>query len=107
MFFTTYLPDQVVNTAACTLAEGGGVLYGINVLNGTAVFNWDQSPPSDPLSLADRKMTLGSGIPSAAVPIFQPDGISLLIGGSGGATVVDPGLALPRSRTFWFEERGL
>ena len=107
VFFTTYLPEQVVNVAACTLAEGAGVLYGINVLNGTAVFNWDQSPDTDPLSLADRRMTLGSGIPSAAVPIFQPDGISLLVGGSGGATVVDPGLALPRSQTFWFEETGL
>jgi type IV pilus assembly protein PilY1 len=107
VFFTTYLPDQVVNVAACSLAEGGGLLYGINVLNGTAVFNWDQGPVTDPLSLADRRMTLGSGIPSSAVPIFQPDGISLLIGGSSGATVVDPGLALPRSRTYWFEEKGL
>jgi hypothetical protein len=76
------------------------------VLNGTAVFNWDQSPATDPLSIADRRMALGSGIPSAATPIFQPDGISLLIGGSSGATVVDPGLALPRARTFWFEEAG-
>ncbi len=107
VFFTTYLPEQVVNVAACTLAEGAGVLYGINVLNGTAVFNWDQSPSTDPLSIADRRMALGSGIPSSAVPIFQPGGISLLIGGSGGATVVDPGLTLPRARTFWFEETGL
>ena len=107
VFFTTYLPEQVVNVAACTLAEGAGVLYGINVLNGTAVFNWDQSPVSDPFSLADRRMSLGSGIPSSAVPIFQPDGISLLVGGSGGAKVVDPGLTLPRAQTFWFEERGL
>jgi type IV pilus assembly protein PilY1 len=107
VFFTTYLPEQVVNVAACNLAEGAGLLYGVNVLNGTAVFNWDQSPVTDPLSVSDRSMALGSGIPSSAVPIFQPDGISLLIGGSGGATVVDPGLALPRSRTFWFEETGL
>jgi type IV pilus assembly protein PilY1 len=106
VFFTTYLPDQVVNLASCSLAEGGGLLYGINVLNGTAVFNWDQSPVTDPLSFADRRMTLGSGIPSSAVPIFQPGGISLLIGGSSGATVVDPGLSLPRSRTYWFEEKG-
>jgi type IV pilus assembly protein PilY1 len=106
VFFTTYLPEKVVNVASCSLAEGSGLLYGINVLNGTAVFNWDQSPPSDPLSIADRRMALGSGIPSSAVPIFQPGGISLLIGGSSGATVVDPGLALPRSRTFWFEEAG-
>jgi type IV pilus assembly protein PilY1 len=107
VFFTTYLPDNVVSVSSCTLVEGSGLLYGVNVLNGTSVFNWDQGPVTDPLSVADRRMQLGSGIPSAAVPIFQPKGISLLIGGSGGATVVDPGLALPRSRTYWFEERGL
>ncbi len=107
VFFTTYLPEQVVDVAACSLAEGGGQLYGINVLNGTAVFNWDQSPDTEPLSVSDRTLTLGSGIPSSAVPVFLPDGISLLIGSSGGATVVDPGLELPRVRTYWFEETGL
>jgi type IV pilus assembly protein PilY1 len=107
VFFTTYLPEQVVNVAACSLAEGAGLLYGVNVLNGTAVFNWDESPDTDPLSVSDRTLALGSGIPSSAVPVFQPDGISLLIGSSGGATVVDPGLELPRIRTFWFEETGL
>jgi len=103
-FFTTYLPESVVSTETCSLAEGGGLLYGIDVLTGTAVFNWDASPSSDPLSVADRTFTLGAGIPSSAVPVFLPDAISLLIGGSGGATVVDPGLKLPRARTFWFEE---
>jgi type IV pilus assembly protein PilY1 len=107
VFFTTYLPAQVVNVSACTLVEGSGVLYGINVLNGASVFNWDQSPVSDPLSIQDRRYALGSGIPSAAVPIFTPDGVPLLIGGSGGATILDLGIALPRTRTFWFDERGL
>jgi type IV pilus assembly protein PilY1 len=107
VFFTTYLPDQVVNVSACTLVEGSGVLYGINVLNGSSVYNWDQSPSTDPLSLADRRYTLGSGIPSSAVPIFTPDGIPLLVGGSGGATILDLGIVLPKSQTFWFDERGL
>ena len=107
VFFTTYLPANVVNVSACQLVEGAGQLYAVDVLNGSAVFNWDQSPATDPLSVADRRRSLGAGIPSSVVPVFQPGGISLLIGGSGGATVVDPGLALPRSRTFWYEERGL
>jgi len=93
--------------SACTLVEGSGVLYGIDVLNGSSVYNWDQSPDSDPLSIQDRRYALGSGIPSAAVPIFTPDGVPLLIGGSGGATILDLGIALPRTRTFWFDERGL
>ena len=107
VFFTTYLPEQVVNIAACSLAEGGGLLYGVNVLDGSAVFNWDDVGDEDSLTVTDRTLTLGSGIPSSAVPVFQPEGISLLIGSSGGATVVDPGLQLPRVRTFWFEETGL
>ena len=107
VFFTTYLPDQVVNASACKLLEGRGLLYGINVLNGTAVFNFDGSPVADPLSLADRRLELGAGIPSSAIPIFNPDGIPLLIGGSGGATVIDLGIKLPKQRTYWFEERGL
>jgi len=107
VFFTTYLPDKVVSTSACQLLEGSGVLYAIDVLNGTAVFNFDGSLVTDPLSLGDRRLTLGAGIPSSAVPIFNPNGIPLLIGGSGGATVIDLGIKLPKERTFWFEETGL
>ena len=104
VFFTTYLPQEVVDEAACRLVEGAGRLYGFNVLNGAAVFNWDGSPESEPFTVYDRIYGLGAGIPSSAVPIFQPEKISLLIGGSGGASVVDPGLKLLRQRTFWFEQ---
>ena len=52
----------------------------------------------------DRVYKLGGGIPSAAVPIFQPEAITLLIGGGGGATTVNPNLTLPRDRTYWVQE---
>ena len=71
MFFTTYLPETVVDADACSLAEGLAALYGINVLDGSAVFNWDESPDTDPLSVTDRRMILGDGIPSSAVPISR------------------------------------
>ena len=102
VFFTTYLPDGVVSSTSCALAEGSGLLYGINLLNGAAVFNWDGVGDDITLSAADRTYTLGGGIPSAAVPIFQPEGITLLVGGGGGASAVDPKIGLPRGRTFWF-----
>ncbi len=57
------------------------------------------------LTKAERTYTLGDGIPSSAVPIFQEEGITLLIGGGGGATTIDPNLALPRSRTYWGHEK--
>ncbi|GMQ76261.1 MAG: hypothetical protein BMS9Abin01_1531 [Gammaproteobacteria bacterium] len=107
LVFTTYLPEAVVNLAACSLAEGEGAAYGINVLNGSAIFNWDESPDTDPLSVADRKLTLGAGIPSSAVPIFTQEEISLLIGTSSGTKTLKTGIKLPRQRTFWFEESNL
>ena len=104
-FFTSYLPEGVVTATACSLAEGSGLLYAINVLNGAAVYpNWDDVGDDTNLTKDDRTYTLGSGIPSSAVPIFQEEGITLLIGGGGGATTIDPNLALPRQRTFWGQE---
>jgi type IV pilus assembly protein PilY1 len=104
-FFTSYLPEGVVSATTCSLAEGSGLLYAINVLNGAAVYpNWDDVGDDSNLTKADRTYTLGGGIPSSAVPIFQEEGITLLIGGGGGATTIDPDLALPRQRTYWGQE---
>ena len=104
IFFTTYLPEEVVDSASCSLAEGAGRLYGLNVLDGSAIFNWESEEGTSPV-IGDRTYDLGSGIPSAAVPVFQPEKVTLLIGGGGGATTVDPGITLPRTRTYWFQQR--
>jgi type IV pilus assembly protein PilY1 len=101
VYFTTYLPDGVISSSSCSLAEGAGLLYAIDVLNGAAVFNWDGIGDINSLAITDRTYTLGGGIPSGAVPIFQSEGITLLVGGGGGATTIDPDLALPRARTYW------
>jgi len=101
VYFTTYLPDGVISSTSCSLAEGAGLLYAVSVLNGAAVFNWDGVGSAVSLAASDRTYTLGGGIPSGAVPIFQSEGITLLVGGGGGATTIDPSLALPRARTYW------
>jgi type IV pilus assembly protein PilY1 len=101
VYFTTYLPDGVVSATSCALAEGAGLLYALDLLNGAAVFNWDGVGDELTLAATDRTYSLGGGIPSGAVPIFQPEGITLLVGGGGGATTIDPNLALPRQRTYW------
>ena len=105
LFFTTYLPETVVDVDACSLAEGDAALYAINALDGSAIFNWDFSPDSDPLSIRDRRLILGDGIPSSPVAIFTPESIRLVIGTSSGGTTVDPGVTLPRQQTYWFEQR--
>ena len=82
----------------------GGKLYQVDILDGSAVQNWDGVGDDTNLTKSDRVFGLGSGIPSQAVPIFQPEGITLLIGGGGGATSVDPDISLPRVRTYWGQE---
>jgi type IV pilus assembly protein PilY1 len=104
LFVTTYLPEGVVDASTCALAEGSGRLYGVNVLTGAVVFNWDEADGTDTLTVSDKSYALGTGIPSSAVPIFQEEGITLLIGGGGGATTVDPDIELPRGRTFWYQQ---
>ncbi|RKZ35397.1 MAG: hypothetical protein DRQ37_06465, partial [Gammaproteobacteria bacterium] len=103
LFFTTYLPEGVVSGSSCSLSEGSGRLYGVDILTGGALFNWDGVGDGDNLTTTDRHYQLGSGIPSSAVPVFQPEGVTLLIGGGSIATV-DPDVDLPRERTYWYEE---
>ena len=102
--FTTYLPEGVVDASSCSLAEGSGLLYAVDVLTGGVVFNFDDADGTDNLTLSDKTYTLGSGIPSSAVPIFQEEGITFLIGGGGGATTFNPNLTLPRGRTYWYQQ---
>jgi hypothetical protein len=103
LFFTTYLPEGVVSSTTCSLAEGRGQLYGLNAVTGAAIFNWDNDAGGN-ITAGDRVYTLGSGIPSNAVPVFFPEKVMLLVGVGGGAEAVDPGIALPQGRTYWFQQ---
>jgi Tfp pilus tip-associated adhesin PilY1 len=103
LFFTTYLPEASGGDS-CEAQEGAGRLYAVDVLNAKAVINFDGIGDDSNLSASDRIYTLGGGIPSGAVPIFQEEGITLLIGTSAGGESVDPELGLPRARTSWGQE---
>jgi len=103
LFFTTFLPNAVVDTDNCSLAEGRGQLYGLDAITGAAIFNWDT--PGDPtINRADRTYALGSGIPSNPVPVFFPEKVMLLVGVGGGAQTVDPSITVPQGRTYWFQQ---
>lgn len=104
MFFTTYLPDAVVAATNCSLAEGGGRLYGLNVLNAAPVLNWDGLGDDTNLVKNDRHQQLGSGIPSGVVTVYQEEGVTGLVGSGAGAKPFDPGAEFPRFRTYWYEE---
>lgn len=105
LFLTTYLPQGVVSTSTCAISEGAGHLYGINVLNGAPVFNWHTAPGAGSLTVADRIYDLGGGIPSRAVPVFQPQQVTLLIGTAGGAKPLSPQITHTRMRTYWYQQR--
>jgi type IV pilus assembly protein PilY1 len=103
VFFTTYLPEGVVDDSSCTLVEGRGLLYGFDAITGAAIFNWDESG-DDAITRTDRTYALGAGIPSSPVPVFCPEKVMLLVGVGGGAETVDPEIIIPRERTYWFQQ---
>jgi len=104
LFFTTFTPTASSASNPCQLNEGQGRLYGINILNAGALFaNWNSGGGSNPTT-ADRYMEVGAGMPSEAVPVFQKKGVTIIVGGGGGATTVDPGITLPRVRTYWYQQ---
>ena len=104
LFFTTFLPSSV--TDPCRVIQGSGRLYGINAITAEAVFiDWLDEGNDETFETGDRTYTLGAGIPSSAVPIFQEKGVTLLIGTGGGAESVDPNISLPRVRTYWYQEQ--
>lgn len=103
--FTTYLPEGVVDTSSCSLAEGSGLLYGVNVLTGGVVFNFDDADGTQELTLSDKTLTLGAGIPSGVVSIFHKQGeLTYLAGTGSGGETFDPDKEVPRGRSFWYEQ---
>ena len=104
LFFTTFLPSTTNDP--CQAIEGSGRLYGINAITAAAEFeDWLDGGIDTAFETGDRTYELGGGIPSSAVPIFQEQGVTLLIGTGGGAESVDPDIALPRVRTYWYQEQ--
>jgi type IV pilus assembly protein PilY1 len=104
-FITTFLPESSGSTNTCNLnSTGAGRLYAVNALHGGAAINWnDPSNPLEDPTKDDRYMELGAGIPSEAVPVFQEEGVTIIVGTGGSATSIDPNIKLPRYRTYWSE----
>ena len=101
LIFTTYIPDDAAAIAdVCSAAEGSGRAYNFNILSTAAALDWDSSANG----LSDRSVVLGSGIPSAGVPIFTKEGVTVLVGTGGGSVNVGQVANLPRGQTYWNEQ---
>ena len=103
LFFTTFIPGD---HDPCSATLGVGRLYGLDVITAGALFeDWFEDGIDNQFESGDRTYALGGGIPSSAVPIFQKQGVTLLIGTGGGAESVDPDITLPRVKTYWYQEQ--
>jgi len=104
VFFTSYVPALEAAAETCSLAEGGALLYGFNVLSGEPVYDWDTTDGCDKCTKGDRSQFVGAGIPSKPIAVFQEQGVTLLIGVAGGGDKPDVALTLPKFRSFWFNQ---
>ena len=103
IFFTTYVPTLSTSTDLCSVNIGGGNAYNMNILTTKAAVDWDEDGTLEPT--ADRKKTLGGGIPSDVVPVFTKEGVVGVVGVEGGASQLGALTGLPRYRTYWYEEK--
>ena len=99
--FTTFRPDPDAVTDPCLASVGNANAYNFNILSAAAALDWDGDGNID---LGDRKLALGSGIPSGVVPIFTREGVVGIVGIEGGAAQLGVLSGLPRYRTYWYEE---
>ena len=90
----------MVSTATCSIAEGAGRLYGVNVLTGAA-FPWTDVNDGNITDKTSRYMDLGAGIASEAVPIFTAKGVRIIVGTGGGVVNADPGIPEIQRRNYW------
>ena len=97
------MPTLSTSTDLCSVNIGGGNAYNMNILTTKAAVDWDEDGTLEPT--ADRKKTLGGGIPSDVVPVFTKEGVVGVVGVEGGASQLGALTGLPRYRTYWYEEK--
>lgn len=94
VYFTTYIPPDALESG-CTPIEGEGLLYAVDLNNGTAVIDYDTTTAG--LTTSDRYDKLNApGIPTELVNI-------------GNGKLLDSGLNIRETtmksgfRTFWYQ----
>ncbi len=105
VFFPTYIPEKAASSSdACDAREGSSRVFALDIVSaGSSSIDWDGDDVTQH-DADDVVQELGAGIPSEAVPIFTPEGVTLLIGTGGGAQNLGKISDLPRFRTYWYKE---
>lgn len=93
LFVSTFEPaSSATATSTCAADEGLARLYALNILNGTAAFDYNND------GTYDRYTDLGGGIPPETVIIYREEGTSALTG-----TKKTPVRDKPEwEKTYWF-----
>jgi len=98
VFFTTYRPALAVG--ACTTAIGGGSIYALNILNGSAILDLNGDGVVDKRD--DEKQLAQGGIPPPPIPIITTTKSGKAKVGIITATdLTDPDIDGLTKRTFW------
>lgn len=97
IYATTYVP--AAGSGGCeSAAEGTARGYKINYLTGAAVEDFDED------GTEERYEVLGGGIPAEYVVVIREEGVSSLVGTSGGGKASIEDSELPRYQTYWYDE---
>jgi type IV pilus assembly protein PilY1 len=102
LYVTTFVPansSTALNT--CQANEGEGRYYAINYLTGTAMFDLQNTGVS---GATQRSAVVGGGIPSEVVVVIRDDGVTGLVGVSGGATQTKVKPKVTIMKSYWYEE---
>jgi type IV pilus assembly protein PilY1 len=78
LFVSTFTPpSSTTATVTCAANEGLAKVFALNLLNGTAAFDWNGDGT---LTAADRSLTMGGGLLPETVIVIRPEGTSGLVG---------------------------
>lgn len=103
VFFTTFTPSAQVTL--CEPAGGTAYLYALRLHSASSVFHFDTALTAN-LTKDDRKLFLGSRLPSSVTPHFGDDGIRILGVGAGkdGSGSIQTGVIPKTTGTYWYRE---
>lgn len=109
VLLTSYIPydsdeDAAQAIASCSASEGSGVAHNLNILTTVATQDWDGDDATPVHPVDSRSSTLGGGIPSAVIPIFTREGVTLSVGTGRGPRNLGVITGVPRTRSYWTED---
>lgn len=108
IYFTTYIPPSLAtSTTSCAPSEGSGLVYAVNLADGTAAYNWDLTNTTttaagpQEFGATDRFEATGLGIPANVISIRKDGQNKILIPGKNYLLNENGQGAF---KTFWYTE---